>query len=763
MSSSDQQFDAALRDVPLPPDLLSGLKTLCATGNLVRVVAEREEAIHTTPRDANLFDASLSEAAVDAALCAVTPPAGLFARVKRMALADELEWLELGDALRGVEPPQGLSRRLAGIARPLRGPVGWWNRSGAISLVVAACGLYFCATLIFLLSNVRAPSGDPDYFVLERPLLSPADVAVEVPHVFARFDLNSAEEKPAEDERRIVLHDPQPSTPPSVGLPDPVTAFDAFQRQVASILVSYPWESPLRDVPDVLASPIGEGPDPEIVPWLPTGLSAGLEPPPYRGFDGAFLYRHDEWPVVSLDRNTDARLHVCRVPLRIGSDSFELTRRYLEAERPRRPPPEEIRKEDFLASLDYDFASVRESAGQGLAVRVVGGPSPFSGPGTYLLQVGVQAPETRLLRSRAAHLVLVIDVSQSMSLGDRLGLLRRALGDLPRELAADDRVSLVLFNDGVETSSETFAAGDESPWQDALARLAPRGGTNLVAALRAAYRLAGPPGFNPDGVDRRLVLITDGLSPLDDFTLERLHAAAQAAAQGGVTLDVADVSPSSRQDNGQLEALATAGGGRLARLGQRHELRGFVLEALRGSSHVAASQVELSVTFNPAMVRAYRQIGHEPSRARFLQLAPDTVEQGAVFWSGQQATALFEIELWPSVPGGGAEMSLLRDNVATAYVTWVTPAGEQRRHLEQLSQLQLARTFRESAPCLQMAAVAAEAAEILADSNYAPRTTLADVLAVAESADQAARSNRSFVDFLKVVKAASQRAKVRRR
>ena len=61
--------------------------------------------------------------------------------------------------------------------------------------------------------------------------------------------------------------------------------------------------------------------------------------------------------------------------------------------------PIALRTEEFLAAVDYNFPKPKD---QGLGLIVAGGPSPISGEGFCLLQVGVQARQTDRCQARAA-------------------------------------------------------------------------------------------------------------------------------------------------------------------------------------------------------------------------------------------------------------------------------------------------------------------------------------------------------------------------
>ena len=147
-----------------------------------------------------------------------------------------------------------------------------------------------------------------------------------------------------------------------------------------------------------------------------------------RGRTGRSLQTMGFHPFVSPAASP--RLQTCPVPLAVEPSSYELARRYLE--RNEWPPADRVRTEEFLAAVDYNFPKPKH---QGLGLIVAGGPSPISGEGFCLLQVGVQARQTEHAKHAPLHLVLLIDTSTSMRWGSRMEIVRRAL----RRLAGDRR------------------------------------------------------------------------------------------------------------------------------------------------------------------------------------------------------------------------------------------------------------------------------------------------------------------------------------
>ena len=193
-------------------------------------------------------------------------------------------------------------------------------------------------------------------------------------------------------------------------------------------------------------------------------------------------------------------------PLGADGASYELTRRYLEDKE--LPPPEVVRTEDFLASLDYDFPP--PSNGRALGLSLAAGPSPLRGEGYCLLQVGVQARHLPEVEHPPVHLVLVADTSAAMRWGGRLDMVRAAFGRLARRLGPADRLSLIAFNDDARVVIQDVGPGEFDQFVEAARSLRAEGSSNVAAGLGKAYLLAGQQAANRPAV-RIAILTDDGL------------------------------------------------------------------------------------------------------------------------------------------------------------------------------------------------------------------------------------------------------------
>jgi Ca-activated chloride channel family protein len=699
----DSWIDAQLRQVAVPADLLTRLRQI---GTLT------DEDL-----DAQLRDVPLPATVLD-----------------RLASIGTLNDADLDDELRHLPTPASVLESRQWIERAssqrLRQPM--MRLALAACLFVAIAASYFGGVIgslmVALGPAIEAPPSaeavNPLEMLADTPLPLQAEALLESPLPPA-FQLELPEIPDV-----LAAERPHEMTPGQVA---EIMAMFAATDRTADPMADVRWLQAMEA--------FGSGGQvklPELSGPVSRLPNRGVDPPrDVNGYDLTFQLKHGVHPFVSPA--ADPALRVSHVPLLTETTSYDYTRSLLaDAEL---PPPYRIRTEDFLAAMDYGFALPADGT---LGIRTAAGASPWNLPGAQLLQVGVQAGRLPAAPRPATHLTVAIDASATMQWEGRWNLVRRGLVRLIEQLEEGDRLSLVLFNDEATLLSERLPRGRGHELLAQLDTVRPRGLANLGAGLHLAALVSRPTPSDPSHVQSKLVLITDGMLRLTPAAQAELDEILAAATADQITLDVIDVREEI-VDDPQLARLAQAGRGVLRHAVQTRQIGWCLIESLTGQPQLIAADVRLKITFNPGTVAMYRLIGHESST--LVGLAPVTIERD--LRAQEAATALYEVVLRP---GGG-------DDVATVEVSWNDPVSGKRRQLRQrVSRLQFAPTFREAPMALQLAALAAETAEILRGSYFAPPNThsLADVAAVARQVHPRLAQRASFHELLDLVHRASQ-------
>jgi len=636
-----------------------------------------------------LYDiAALGDDELDLRLRDVPLPTGLVER-----LADVIADEELDEQLRDVAVPVSMLTRTRIIPdRRQRSALRQWALAASLLLMVGAGTLALVGGMV---SSVR-------------PVEPPALALVVIDQ--GPLDLVS----PLESAVAIVPETPPPRARAVGGFSDEtmamLTTFDRPQLGPAGQLAADlhtvwdPWDNWLWKRWGALGyAPVGGPPLPELTA-LSAPVAQGREAPLVRGYDREFLYAYAVQPPTLTALDADARS--LDVPLVTDTESFDRAVR-LAAEG-RVPRSEQVRVEHFLSAVQP--GQLVEAEPGRLVIGTAAGPSVFNPSAAGLLQVGVQAGMARRRSLSAAHLVLAIDASASMSFRGGLDRVRRAAADATRYLGPDDRLSMMVFADEVVEIVREVRGDDRTALEEAQRLLeqavAPAGGSNLGAALQQAIS-AAIESESSANLPRRVVLVTASPPLLADKDADGIRQMFAEAAKGDFRFEICDVA---REDDvaAAWQALAASVGGTVRRPLTADALCWALVEALTGDSSLAATDVKMRIEFNPKAVAAYRLIGHESTALGGLLPAATEVDLHV----GQGASALFEIWFYPNE----------EDDVASVRVQWTDPADGKSRQAgpQRISRLQFATALQGSALSLQAAAVAAEGAEVLRQSfNFA--------------------------------------------
>ncbi len=207
--------------------------------------------------------------------------------------------------------------------------------------------------------------------------------------------------------------------------------------------------------------------------------------------------------------------------------------------------------------LDRDFVLRSRVGGQsvGAVLSATAVPDPDGDEGTFFVTL---VPPAAGATSADRDVVVVLDRSGSME-GWKMAAARRAAARLVDSLTSRDRFAVIAFDHAMERPPDALdgarlvAATDRSRYQavEWLARLEPRGGTELLPALTEALAALDRDG---GGRERTCVIVTDGQVGNDDQVVKA------ATAAGGVRLFTVGIDRS--VNAGLLRRLAAASGGR---------------------------------------------------------------------------------------------------------------------------------------------------------------------------------------------------------
>lgn len=263
---------------------------------------------------------------------------------------------------------------------------------------------------------------------------------------------------------------------------------------------------------------------------------------------------------------------------------------------------------------------------------------------------GVRLPrrETR----PPVNLALVIDRSGSMS-GDKIAKAREAALEAVERLAADDVVSLVVYDNVVETLVPAQRVGNGARLREAICRIEARGGTALHGGVTR-----GAEEVRRNLEDRRMVnraiLLSDGLANVGPSSPEELGRLGAGLMREGISVTTIGLGLGFNED--LMTRLAQRSDGNTYFVEHSGDLARIFAAELGDVTSVIARRVVIEIEF-PRGVRPLCFVGRDGTiRGQRAEL---TLNQ---LYGGQEKFALIEVEVSPRA--AGAEQEIARATVS---------------------------------------------------------------------------------------------------
>jgi len=186
------------------------------------------------------------------------------------------------------------------------------------------------------------------------------------------------------------------------------------------------------------------------------------------------------------------------------------------------------------------------------------------------------------------NVALVLDRSGSMA-GPPLEAAKEAAARFASFLTQEDRLSVVVFDDTVETIFEPAPAGDPSAL-DAIARVYPGGSTNLSGGWLKGRKLVEKSLV--EGTNR-VLLLTDGQANVGIVDPAKLVGLAKTGASRRVSTTC--IGFGANFNEGLLEPMAAAGAGNYWYVESYDQMAAIFQGEIEGLVALAAQNVELEV------------------------------------------------------------------------------------------------------------------------------------------------------------------------
>ncbi|MBZ4419132.1 von Willebrand factor type A domain-containing protein [Myxococcus sp. RHSTA-1-4] len=458
------------------------------------------------------------------------------------------------------------------------------------------------------------------------------------------------------------------------------------------------------------------------MPSAPARASGRTAPPKGGSFFDMYFQGYGVNPTVTTEEE-----RVSTFSVDTDTASYTVTRAFLE--RGVLPDEQAVRVEEFVNSFDYGYAAEPDAP---FSVHVEGFPSPVR-KGYQVVHLGVKAREVSRAQRKPSHLVFVIDVSGSMDLENRLGLVKRALRLLVEELDERDRVSIVVYGSEARQVLGPTSATRKQVLLEAIDGLRSEGSTNAQAGLELGYTLAAK-HLQKGGINR-VILCSDGVANNGITDADGIWARVKDFAARGITLSTVGFGMGNYNDV-LMERLSHVGEGHYAYVDRLEEARRIFVQNLTGTLQVVAKDVKLQVEFDPKAVARYRLIGYENRLLTKEQFSDDKVDAGEV-GAGHAVTALYEVKLREPAATFG-----------TLRIRYKAPEGGDSKLMEKPLPSSLLRpAYGRAAPPTRLSYVAAAFAEKLRGSYWVRPLSYEGLLSLWEEIGQPLKGRADVVEL----------------
>ena len=221
--------------------------------------------------------------------------------------------------------------------------------------------------------------------------------------------------------------------------------------------------------------------------------------------------------------------------------------------------------------LDYELTPARDAYVVRTLIKLAG-DAPGAGARTPL------------------NLSLVLDRSGSMS-GAKLAAAREAATFLVQRLAIEDIVSVVVFDDRVDTVAMPATGQQQHGLLRAIGRIVEGGSTNLSGGWLRGRELTGT--MKREGALNRVILMTDGHANQGIVDADALAGMCREARANGITTTT--IGFGRDYDERLLQAMADAGGGSTFYIERPDQAVGVFEEEIEGLLSVSAQNVAIEI------------------------------------------------------------------------------------------------------------------------------------------------------------------------
>lgn len=385
--------------------------------------------------------------------------------------------------------------------------------------------------------------------------------------------------------------------------------------------------------------------------------------------------------------------------------SFSNVRRFLNKNQ--LPPADAIRTEELVNYFNYNYET--PAGAHPIALNGEVSACPWA-PEHRLVRIGIRGKEIPEAALPPSNMVLLIDVSGSMSSEDKLHLLKESFKLFVDELSGEDRIAIVTYAGQAGLLLPSTPGNQKALIKAAIDKLGAGGSTAGAQGIITAYDIALENFI--EGGNNRVILGTDGDFNVGISSQEELVSLIEEKRDRGIFLTVLGVGTGNLND-AMLEQIADNGNGTYEYIDNLEQAKKvFIYEF--GKFYTVAKDVKVQVDFNPSVVHSYRLIGYENRLLENEDFEDDQKDAGEI-GAGQSITALYEV-----VPADGSSTL----NVPTFSIDFRYKLPEDDfSNLLNLEVMDEGHAFSQASENMRFAAAVASFGLLLRDSEYQGETS----------------------------------------
>lgn len=337
-------------------------------------------------------------------------------------------------------------------------------------------------------------------------------------------------------------------------------------------------------------------------------------------------------------------------------------------------PKNSVKIEEYINYFKYNYEAPTNDDALKISGEIM--DSPWNS-GNKLVSIGVKAKEIDLISKKQSNIVLLIDVSGSMSAANKLPLLQEAFKLFVDTLDNDDIISVVTYASGEKILLDGARGFEKAKIMAVIEDLYAGGATAGAKGIQTAYQVAEKHFI--EGGHNRVIIGTDG-----DFNVgisstgDLKKFISDKRDKSNVYLSVLGFGYGNLRDD-KLETLANSGNGTYAYIDTINEAKKVLVDEIGGTLNIVSKDTKTKVMFNPRYVKAYRLIGYENkllSEDDYKNPRADAGEIGA----GHTATAVYEIILNDNLD----VESTLENNWLEVEITYKDPDTNESKVISKL-------------------------------------------------------------------------------